>query len=167
MKYQADYTKLHHEGLFQGNTVMRYKKDLKELFSEHDVKTALDYGCGKASAHNTYHLDSDLGVVFDLYDPGVSLYNTLPQKQYDAVICVDVLEHVPEDEVVNTLHEILSRATKCVFLTFCSRPAKKLLPISKVNAHVTQKDRAWWVNQIDTVQTNLKTNITYILLETK
>lgn len=34
-----------------------------------------------------------------LYDPGYEPYSTLPVGDFDGVICTDVLEHCPEEDI--------------------------------------------------------------------
>lgn len=164
MLYEQDYKELHRKGMFPGTTVMHYKDLIGNIFKMYDVKTLLDYGCGKALAYLKHEVDKQWGVKATLYDPGLPCFEKGldGDNTYDAVICVDVLEHVPEDEVDAVLRTIFNRANKVVIITFCNRPAKKTLPFANINAHCTQKDKQWWQNKIESINRN----VDYILFET-
>lgn len=164
MKYAGDYKQLHAEGKFPGTTVLVYKERIANIFKHHGIKTILDYGCGKAAAYFHNHIDDDWNVDATLYDPFFEQCNILDKsKKHDAVLCIDVVEHVPEEELNETLTELFSLASRVAVITFCNRPAKKELP-SGGNAHVTLHDRAWWETKLDSL---CPANIVYYLFENK
>ena len=52
-----------------------------------------------------------------LYDPGVEEYSIYPKNKHDGVICTDVLEHIPEDDIlrfqlVNACYECYEKRSK-------------------------------------------------------
>lgn len=133
---------------FLGITVARlYKEDIKALLDRHDCKDMLDYGCGSAVAYSKYHLHEYLDREISLYDPGIPAFSNLPPKVYDAVISIDVAEHVEETEVDAFFDNLFGYARKMVFLTICTRPAKKTLPDGR-NAHVTLRPYEWWLEKV-------------------
>ncbi len=141
---REQYRMLMDNGAFRGLTTLIFADHIKEMVKKHGVKTMLDYGCGQGVQ---YGKDLDLaekwGVTVEQYDPVVPEYSELPDSTFDMVICVDVLEHIPEEELKGVLTEIFSKATKCVFLTVCPRAAKKTLPDGR-NCHLTIKPLSWW-----------------------
>ena len=147
-RYEQDYVELHKQGKFPGSTVVVYKDRIANIIKYHNAKTAIDFGCGKASPYHNDHLDEDWNVDVALYDPFYEPHSKKPEGQYDIVICCDVVEHIPEEEVQDTLKQLFAYAKKAVVVTFCNRPAKKTLPISGGNAHCTQRDRQWWEEQL-------------------
>ena len=88
------------------------------------------------------------GILPTLYDPAVDEFSAKPRGKFDGVICTDVAEHVPEDEVDVFLSDVFSHARKFVFITICTRPAKKLLPDGR-NCHLTVKPATWWLRTIE------------------
>jgi hypothetical protein len=152
MKHLSDYEKLHTEGHFSGNSLkFGYVEYLEGAIKSTGCKTLLDYGCGKAQMYRRYKYHNLIGIDdhgLYLYDPAVPLYSTLTKDDVDAVICTDVLEHVPEDELDEVLHTIFSKAKRFVFLVVYCGLAKKTLP-DGTNAHVTVKHPKWWKEKIE------------------
>ncbi len=129
---------------------------LMELVNHHQAKSLLDYGCGKGmqwklrfNAINDGRefettLQDLLGIeTVGCYDPGYEPLSSLPTGKFDAVICFDVLEHCPEDDLPWILDQIFSYSNKFVFANIACFPAKKLLPNGE-NAHCTIKPAEWW-----------------------
>ena len=115
-------------------------------------KTALDYGCGKASLYK--RIDPSGKTLQDiwgmdnisLYDPAVPEYEVKPSP-CDLVVCTDVMEHIPESEVEAVLKDINMLANKAVYFCISYKKAYALLPNGE-NAHCTVKSEDWWKEQI-------------------
>ncbi len=84
------------------------------------------------------------------YDPAVVDYATPPVGTFDGVYSTDCLEHIAEEDLPWIIEEIFSYATKFVFLTVATVPAKKNLPNGE-NAHVTLHTPEWWMTLIDDI----------------
>lgn len=162
------YEKMHAEGapeqgdraedMFAGQSLTAHVGAIEQLTRGAEARTLLDYGCGKGrlygakpesfggapgtSLQQHWHLDS-----VRLYDPAYPPHQGLPDGVFDGVICTDVLEHVPEEDVDWVLREILSFATKFVYLNIACYPAKKILPNGE-NAHCTIREQEWWLERL-------------------
>lgn len=104
--------------------------------------TVLDYGCGRGTlkpAIEPLHPD----VTVSEYDPGVAGKDELPMIPVDYVVCTDVMEHVEEKFVVDTLRTINWLAIKGVFFNIDVAPSKSFLPDGR-NTHITIKPTKWW-----------------------
>lgn len=165
MKYKEQYEQFHNDGKFAGGTIVYYANMIRAFCRFYDVNTALDYGCGKATPYKFEQpLSEFIGVDVDLYDPFVPEHNTLDKrKNYDAIWSIDVLEHIPEDEIEHVLSYIYDHAKKLVFLSFCNRDAKKTFP-DGTNVHVLQRSRVWWEDKLQEIN---KKQIPTILIETQ
>ena len=64
------------------------------------------------------------------------------------MVCTDVLEHCPEEDLGWILGEIFGFARRAVYLCIAAYPAKKHLP-SGENAHITIKPLAWWAERLE------------------
>jgi len=123
------------------------RDELKEQFANHKIDTLLDYGVGQARIYTVAKLHEYWGVKNWVgYDPAVERYSTKPEGQFDAVICYDVLEHVPEGSIDYMFQEIFSYSKGPVFLHIGLGPAVAKLPNGE-NSHITIKPRDWWIEK--------------------
>ncbi|MBI1986099.1 MAG: hypothetical protein HYS64_05380, partial [Rhodospirillales bacterium] len=123
------------------------------------IRTILDYGCGKAIRYQEARMTlpdgrklhglKEIWGVDDirLFDPGYAPYSTPPTGTYDGVICTDVLEHCPEEDIDWIVGELFGFANKFLFCTVACYPARKKLP-SGENAHITLKSPGWWIDRV-------------------
>ena len=152
-----NYKELHEGGkLFDGRSLERFIHTIDRLIKETDCKTLLDYGAGRGVLYgNNYGtltdsidkpLDEYWGVEVDLYDPGYLLdaLPDFPNQGYDAVICVDVLEHIPETDLDWVIDEMLGIADKIVFLNIACFPALKTFS-DGTNVHVSVFEPDVWM----------------------
>ena len=86
---------------------------------------------------------------------------SIQTKVFDLVLCTDVLEHIPIDDIPETLHRIsnLAKPGGNVFLVIASDPSKhenhperssaaQELEKSGLKIHETVKPRSWWLMQL-------------------
>ncbi len=148
------------EKTFSGRTLAAHLDRLKTAIDAYQLRTLLDYGCGKAVAHKTAQLVTPEGenlrglrqiLAVDeitLYDPGFEPYRELPTGTFDGVVCTDVLEHIPEEDTDWVIEELFAYAEKFLLCTVACYPASKNLP-SGENAHITLKKPGWWIDKIE------------------
>jgi hypothetical protein len=122
-------------------------------------------GCGKGffykNPSNQYGLQIkslrdywDIDV--DLYDPCFEENSNLNEnKYYDLVICVDVLEHIPTNDIDWVLEKLLTKTKKYLFINIACFPAIALLPNGK-NAHINIQPPKWWHEKFLNFQDKLK-----------
>lgn len=147
------YRQLHAGGKFLGLSVLKFADEIGEIVKTYGIETVLDYGSGQGNQYMPPHsLDKKWGVDVTMYDPAVPGLDTLPAGPFDLVICSDVLEHVPENELPALLKNVFGRAGKMVYITICCRAAKKTLPDGR-NTHVTIKPLDWWEGKIGQYET--------------
>jgi len=108
--------------------------------------TILDYGCGQGNMSETM---SGIFKVIDVtsYDPFVERFSKEPEEVFDVVVCVDVMEHVEEQCVDNTIEFISKHCKNMAVFVIALHDAKKDL-VDGRNAHITQKNPMWWVQKL-------------------
>ena len=87
------------------------------------------------------------GVTVTCYDPAYEPFSRIPVGTFDGVICTDVLEHCPEQDIPWILSELFSFARRFVFANVACYPAMKHLPNGE-NAHCTVRSADWWREQL-------------------
>ena len=153
----ADGTKRNAKDAYDGHSTLVFAKLIKDIIIKNQIKSMLDYGCGKGfyySNPSNMHGEKILSlrdywkIDIDLYDPCYeknSFYDE--SKKYDLVISIDVLEHIPEQDIDWVLERIISTAKKYVFINVACYPAVALLPNGE-NAHININDHRWWDQKI-------------------
>jgi hypothetical protein len=147
-EYRDLNARLHRDNLAYGvgggkhaDTVLKLVKTLTK--ADAPPVSVLDYGCGKG------YLGKALPFPIFEYDPAVQGKQDTPRPA-DLVICSDVLEHI-EPEHLNAVLADLRRCTKQIgYFTIHTGPAQKTLADGR-NAHLIQRDKAWWRDKLSTV----------------
>lgn len=170
-RYQALltlYQQMHREGdssqkkitekTFPGLNAIREAPKIKKLIDKYNAITLLDYGCGKGLQYELQPVTLSNGEEWPslleywnldeayCYDPAYKPFNVLPDQLFDGVICTDVLEHIPEEDIPWILKELFTHASKFVYANIACYPAQKTLPDGQ-NAHCTVKPVDWWTQQ--------------------
>lgn len=138
------YKQMHAAGHFVGHSTKKWSDDIAAALKESGSNTVLDYGAGKGQQYSVQKLHHEWRVEHPtLYDPAVPGHDKLPDGTFDAVLCVDVLEHLEGRELSDCILAAMSYADKMVFFAVTCRPAKKSLPDGR-NCHITIAPPIWW-----------------------
>ena len=152
-----EYKAMHNisDRMFNGRSLLKFVDIIKVYLEKNECQSVLDYGSGKGALYTedfhtiTKEINKPLPEYWDIdlcamYDPAYEKHATLPDRKFDAVICTDVLEHIPEADLGWVLREIYSKADKMVFLNVaCFEALKKLKDGS--NAHVSIFSTDEWI----------------------
>lgn len=152
-EYYIDQYKIKHSqgytGTYQISPTYTSRDLLKSQFANHKIETLLDYGVGKAHHYTKANLDEYWGVTSWVgYDPAVEEFAVKPEGQFDAVLCYDVLEHIPEESIDYVMQEIFRYSKEIVLMHVGMGPAHALLPNGE-NAHITIKPASWWHEKVN------------------
>jgi len=143
------------EETFDGRSLGKEAVRIKRLIEQTGALTILDYGSGKAGGYEQRRIvvkgEGEWDSLIDYwgvdevtcYDPAYEPYSKLPSGRYDGVVCTDVLEHCPEEDIDWIVSEIFSYAERFVYLAVACFPARKRLPNGE-NAHCTIRPPEWW-----------------------
>lgn len=133
-----EQAKEHHKNNnnWQGKVLIRHIPAINQIIKDKGIESILDYGCGKAKHH-------PLEWNATKYDPALPEYQNKPTGKFDLVISTDVLEHIPVDNLKDTINEIFNYSKKWVFISVCCRKANAILP-NGYNAHATIESAKWW-----------------------
>jgi len=138
-KYTEQYTQLHNQERYGFSS--ENKRNAISKLIPHDAVSVLDYGCGQSNLLEMIGIKSPY-----YYDPSVENRNQKPTEKMDLVICTDVLEHIPEEELPEFFDDLFSYSQKLI-ITICTREARLVLPNGE-NPHCTIKPESWWVERL-------------------
>tara|TARA_B100000674_G_C37784284_1_gene888666 strand:+ start:280 stop:855 length:576 start_codon:yes stop_codon:yes gene_type:complete len=141
------------ESTFLGYSLTKWIVKIKEIIKINNANSIVDFGCGKAFLYsNKFKIgDNEFKNLSDfwgienifLYDPGVEKFSTYPNKRFDGIICTDVIEHIPEKDVMNFIDELFKLSNKFIFFVIATIPASKYFDDGK-NIHLCLKTQSDW-----------------------
>tara|TARA_R100001244_G_scaffold111660_1_gene82609 strand:+ start:1156 stop:1788 length:633 start_codon:yes stop_codon:yes gene_type:complete len=177
------YKTIHDKGLgyFNGKSLLKYISHVQQKLLVHECKSLLDYGSGKGLLYTdqcseVYPLLSGgkpisrpLQELWNLtkhqcYDPAYEEHSVKPKGKFDAVISIDVLEHVNEDDLEWVLNEIFSYSSKMVFLNIACFKAAKHFEDGE-NVHISVFNPEWWFVLVSDIMKSYPGITTYLLCE--
>jgi hypothetical protein len=146
MKLLDQYVAIHQDpDVFEGYSGAAFFKEIAQLIRSTGTRTVLDYGCGKGRQYATSRWRKmRREIKLAKYDPAVPEFATPHSGPVHGIICTDVLEHVPEEELDGLLSQLAGKAEKWMFFSICCRPSNRFLP-DGTNCHVTVKPEKWWL----------------------
>lgn len=137
-----DQYKLLHATSKYGDTSIKNLRYMRPQVKLLKPATILDYGCGQSKLVDV--LGEACGAAVTRYDPAIPEFDEKPKTgaQFDLLINVDVLEHVPESQLDSVVREMASYCKNAI-IVIDTRSAKAVLANGE-NAHCTLKSHAWW-----------------------
>lgn len=144
--YRAILAQTHSAHENWGTSARKHVRNVQRLITP-DVQSILDYGCGKGELKRSLSplLNSGLMRVFHEYDPGIPGKDDRPRNQYDLVCCLDVMEHIEPDHLVDVMEHLQDLIGKLGFFVISNRYAKAMLSDGR-NAHLIVEGPSWWEN---------------------
>ena len=147
--------------IYNGKATMVFAKIIKQIIDKNKLGTLLDYGSGKG---DRYYNKSNFGneeyppleqywnIKPTLFDPGLPYPKPIDQI-FDIVISIDVLEHVPSEDLNWVINEIFNFSKNIIFLNVACYPAERRLPDGR-NLHVSLFPPMWWYGFISSIASN-------------
>ena len=177
------YEKIHNKGkgYFNGKSLLKYVTNVHQKIIVHECKSLLDYGSGKGLLY-TEECDMVVPLVnkgkrisrplqellnlthHQCYDPAYPEHSKKPEGKFDAVISIDVLEHIHEPDLEWVLNEIFSYSEKMVFLNVACFKAAKHFEDGE-NVHISVFNPEWWFILVSDIMKNYPGITTYLLCE--
>lgn len=127
-----------HERKVYGDSGKKWAKLVGFRAKQYDCQTILDYGCGVGAMAARLRADFDIRE----YDPAIPEKSGAPNPAH-MVVCVDTLEHVEPDCLIDVIAHLRALTVKVLFVVVATRLAGKTLPDGR-NAHLIVEDWSWW-----------------------
>lgn len=115
----------------------KHYTDINNLIIKYSPKEILDYGCGKGSLAEMFPTQN-----WKQYELGIKSKD-IPPSPAEAVVCLDVLEHVELNYINLVLKHLRELTKRILFCTITFLPSNKILPAGR-NAHILIKSKDWW-----------------------
>tara|TARA_B100000965_G_C19375424_1_gene662228 strand:- start:136 stop:723 length:588 start_codon:yes stop_codon:yes gene_type:complete len=141
------------ESTFLGYSLSRWILNIKEIIKINKCNSLLDFGCGKGFLYkNKFKInDEEYRNLLDcwklddvyLYDPGVKEFSVYPVRKFDGLICTDVIEHIPESDVLQFIENLFKLSNKFIFVVIATIPATKFFDDGN-NIHLCLKTQEEW-----------------------
>tara|TARA_B100001057_G_C22677759_1_gene882526 strand:+ start:362 stop:937 length:576 start_codon:yes stop_codon:yes gene_type:complete len=138
---------------FLGYSLSKWIINIKDIIRINNCNSIIDFGCGKGFLYKNkfkigdveYNNLSEFWKIQNiyLYDPGVEDYSIYPNNKYDGVICTDVIEHIPEYDVIEFVDKLFNFSNKFIFFVIATIPASKYFEDGK-NIHLCLKSEKEW-----------------------
>ena len=113
-----------------------------------NIQSMLDYGTGKGGLVSLMkESESTIDIDVQGFDPAVKEFSRRPDRSFDIVTCIDVLEHVDRDAIGDAIKDMSSLLNGFLFFAIDLLPAKKTLSDGR-NAHIMLAPADWWSQQI-------------------
>ena len=159
-KYEKVWARNEYRTAESPSLLLLKRLPILDWFKEYDVKSVLDAGCGSGKMlRRIQNLRPDLKLHgIDIADNAPNngirsfftqgtIWNGSIYPKVDAIICVDVMEHVPEQYIGAVLSNFRQFAAKFVFLSICLVPDNFGSVLVNEPLHLTVKDHYWWFEQ--------------------
>lgn len=137
--YRALNAQLHRENLAFGVGGGKHAPTILKLLANPNLRSVLDYGCGKGYLAKAL---AEHGIPIWEYDPAIPGKDEAPRPA-DIVACLDVLEHIEPDRILFVLDDLRRCVKQIGYFVIHTGPSGKTLADGR-NAHILQRDRAWW-----------------------
>ena len=141
------------ESTFLGYSLTKWILKIKEIIKINKCDSLLDFGCGKGFLYkNRFKInDQEYRNLLDcwklddvyLYDPGVKEFSVYPVRKFDGLICTDVIEHIPEGDILQFIDNLFKLSNKFIFVVIATIPATKFFDDGN-NIHLCLKTEEEW-----------------------
>ncbi len=174
-KLIKDYKEIHTKGTknkspketYNGLSTINFAEIIKKIINKNECKTLFDYGSGKGDRYfNKSFLNNKeypplseyWNINPTLFDPGVPYPIPNSKESFDITISIDVLEHIPEEDLAWVIREIFEFSKNIVFINIACYAAKATLPNGK-NAHVSVFNPWWWHGFISSIASDYERKV--------
>ena len=129
-----------------------------EIINRFNFNSCVDYGCAKGFlVHALRKLGKEAygedisDYAIENSDEKIKKFITKPTyKIVDFIICKDVMEHVPENEVVETFKYLRNRCKEALFtIPLGDNNILRIREYEIDITHVTKKDEDWWIDALN------------------
>lgn len=119
----------------------------------------LDVGCGKGLHVKGWKMNDISAIGIDLYykgegvKEGTVLNIPFPDKCFDVVTCMDVVEHINYADLDKAISELRRVCKKFLIIQTCFKDEEHHKELfDKDNTHIIWETKQWWLDKLNTVE---------------
>ena len=151
------YKELHKKKPSYGSGA-NFAKEIQNLINRHDLKSMVDFGCGKGNLKKLININSYCG-----YDPAIPEFSKHP-RQADLVVANDVFEHFDPLLLMVELIGVAALASKAIFANISCRKAVEVLPNGE-NCHTALMPYWEWIDILNDLFSRERFSLTHMNFE--
>lgn len=121
---------------------------IKKANEHSSLSSVLDYGAGKGGLVLALKKTLSSQISITGFDPGVKEFSSKPNRRFDVITCIDVLEHIDRSSIDGVLNEIKNLMTGFMIFVIDLMPAEKSLADGR-NAHILIAPPEYWASKIN------------------
>lgn len=118
--------------------------DIDALLAQLEARTVLDYTFGSQSTADRLAWG---GCAVSRYDPTRDGGGKLPVETFDAVLCTDGVERVPDDDVPWVVEVLFRQARRLVYMDIREERRSEVLP-NGARLDIVPRGESWWSGHI-------------------
>lgn len=141
---QVDLYREVHASKEWGNTSVKNLRFLRPEIALRAPGSIIDYGCGQSPLLEQLGLPAATRLI--RYDPAIPEYADPPDEPADLLVNIDVLEHIPEENLDEVIGHMASLCRDAIIIVD-TKPASLILPNGE-NAHCTLHPAPWWQDRL-------------------
>ena len=135
--YAGDY-------MFDG---LKCAKEAIEILKGIEYRSLLDVGCGRGHFAEYIRTTGKVAAGVDPVMTGDMLpHLCFADKCIDVVTCLDVLEHIAEDQATLCVRELCRIASIAVIFTICTDSDIHQIDGNLIELHINRSPPGWWQN---------------------
>lgn len=116
-------------------------------------RSLIDYGCGRSDLALRLARKASIERVAR-YDPAIPELARRPSEALDLLVNVDVLEHIPDEEIDATAQDMAALAKHAILVIGTKTSGGRLSDGRSV--HVSVHDEAWWLHRLSNAWPSLR-----------
>lgn len=124
----------------------RTAESLLDFASRHAAGSLLACSCDGDGTAELAELATSAGLPWRAFSPAAT--TNWPREKFDAVVVVDLLEHLPSEDVPWVLDEIFARAGKAVAIRVAATAAPIVEVPSPDDPFLCMRPASWWRERI-------------------
>jgi len=164
VREQIRYNAAYRTGHYLAKNGQMIWEQVFDLYDLSKIRTVLDVGCGLGTGVAMCRNEGIEAYGIDIAEPAAKYWDManitkfckvasadqipFPDSMFDFVVCTEVMEHIPEEGVLDVLREIYRVGSNVFLFTVALKPARYKMPHDDSEPHICIKGVEWWTEKM-------------------